>query len=193
VYDFYRCVIRTIHDFYLREKESSDITKTATSYQKQNTLPVGYKTSSYKVMRQISFKWKKMSKPTKVLLERAYIVNWSYQYLVKMKQLRYGWSEIFYLDESWVDSNLTFRKCWQDESDVGVLVDVNAKNRLIILHEGSINGFFQNAELIYKARNSTVNALKSTILIGHPPPLGLHPCPKYGKQSFGNSQGDFRL
>jgi hypothetical protein len=49
----------------------------------------------------------------------------------------------------------TFRICWQDESDVGVLVDVNAKNRLIILHVGSINGFLQNAELIYKAGNST--------------------------------------
>jgi hypothetical protein len=53
-----------------------------------------------------------------------------------------------------VDRNLTFRKCWQDESDVGVLVDVNAKNRLIILHVGSINGFLKNAELIYKAGNS---------------------------------------
>jgi hypothetical protein len=66
-----------------------------------------------------------------------------------------GGSEIFYLDESWVDSNLTFRKCWQDESDFGVLVDVNEKNRLIILHIGSINGFLQNVELIYKAGNST--------------------------------------
>jgi hypothetical protein len=72
-----------------------------------------------------------------------------------MKQLREGGSEIFYLDESWVDSSLTFRKCWQDESDVGVLVYVNAKNRLIILHVGSIIGFLQNAELIYKAGNST--------------------------------------
>jgi hypothetical protein len=53
-----------------------------------------------------------------------------------------------------VDSNLTFRKCWQDESD-GVLVDVNEKNRLIILHVGSIIGFLQNAELIYKVENST--------------------------------------
>jgi hypothetical protein len=74
---------------------------------------------------------------------------------VKIKQLREVGSEIFYLGESWVDSNMTFRRCWQDESDVGVLVDVNAKNRLIILLVGSINGFFQNAELIYKVENST--------------------------------------
>jgi hypothetical protein len=38
---FDRCVIRrTIHDFYLHEK-SSDIAKITTSYQKQNTFPVG--------------------------------------------------------------------------------------------------------------------------------------------------------
>jgi hypothetical protein len=102
----------------------------------------------------MGFKWKNCQSQRKVLLERADNVNWRHQYLVKMKQLREGGSEIFNLDESWVDSNLTFRKCWQDESNIGVLVDVNAKNRLIILPVGSISGFLQNTELIYKAGNS---------------------------------------
>jgi hypothetical protein len=101
----------------------------------------------------MGFKWKKCQSQRKVLLERVDIVNWRHQYLVKIKQLREGGSEIFYLDESLVDSNLAFRKCWQDESDVGVLVDVNAKSILIILHVGNINELLQNAELIYKAGN----------------------------------------
>jgi hypothetical protein len=101
----------------------------------------------------MGFKWKKCRSQRKVLLERADIVNWRHQYLAKMKQLRKGGSEIFYLDESWVDSNLTLCKCWQDESDVGVLVDVNAKNRLIILHVGSsINGFLQIQQVTITAR-----------------------------------------
>jgi hypothetical protein len=72
---------------------------------------------------------------------------------MKIKQLREAGSEIL-CGRNWVYSNLTFRKCWQDESD-GVLGDVNAKRRLIILHVRSTSGFLQNAELIYKAGNST--------------------------------------
>jgi hypothetical protein len=71
--------------------------------------------------------------------------------LKKIKQLREAGSGIFCVDETWVDSNLTFSKCWQDESDEMC----TRKGDLIILLVGSISGFLQNAELIYKAGNST--------------------------------------
>jgi hypothetical protein len=36
---------------------------------------------------------------------------------VKIKQLLEVGSEISSVDTNWVDSSLTFCKCWQDESD----------------------------------------------------------------------------
>jgi hypothetical protein len=45
----------------------------------------------------------------KILIERADTVDWRSRYLVKIKEFRDKGHPIFYIDESWVDSNLTFR------------------------------------------------------------------------------------
>ncbi|KAJ4451835.1 hypothetical protein ANN_03313 [Periplaneta americana] len=58
---------------------------------------------------------------------------------------------IFYLDESWVDSNLTFQKCWQGPEVTGICADGNAADRLIMVHVGPRPGFLNNASLVYKA------------------------------------------
>ncbi|KAF8778855.1 Protein NYNRIN like protein [Argiope bruennichi] len=45
---------------------------------------------------------------------------------------------IVYIDEIWVDSNLTFKKCWQDDTVLGATANVNSKNRLIVVHAGVV-------------------------------------------------------
>jgi hypothetical protein len=37
-------------------------------------------------------------------------VSWRYKYLVQVKRFREEGKYIFYVDESWVDSNITFSK-----------------------------------------------------------------------------------
>jgi hypothetical protein len=54
------------------------------------------------------------------MIERPDIVNWRGRYFVNIKTLRSEGRKIFYLNESWVDSNLTFKKCWQSEEVKGV-------------------------------------------------------------------------
>ncbi len=54
--------------------------------------------------------WKKVQNKRVVLLERADIVDWRSRYLVQMKHFREEGRELFYLDETWIDSNLTTRK-----------------------------------------------------------------------------------
>jgi hypothetical protein len=78
--------------------------------------------------------------------DRADIVDWRSRYLLKMKYQDKG-HPIFYIDESWVDSNLTCRKCWQNEEVMGVQGNVNSGNRLIMLHVGGINGFLPTKKL----------------------------------------------
>jgi hypothetical protein len=48
---------------------------------------------------------------TQILIERADVVEWRSKYLMKMKQYQDEGCPVLYVDESWVDSNLTFRSC----------------------------------------------------------------------------------
>jgi hypothetical protein len=70
--------------------------------------------------------------------------------------MRHDGKGIFYLDESGVNSNLTFNRCWQKKGDVqGIMATGNASNRLIIVRIGSEKGFLAGGLLIYKAGAAT--------------------------------------
>jgi len=56
----------------------------------------------------------------KILLGRADIVTWRSRYL---KEVWENWDNghlMFYMHKTWTDSNLTFRKCWQEGEVVGI-------------------------------------------------------------------------
>ncbi|KAF8764364.1 hypothetical protein HNY73_022443 [Argiope bruennichi] len=103
----------------------------------------------------MNFRWKKCANKRKFLIERPDIVFWRNNYLRKMRQYRKSKCQIVFIDETWVDSNLTFRKCWQSDTISGAEINVNSKNRLIIVHAGSSTGFIPGAQLIYKASTKT--------------------------------------
>ena len=106
-------------------------------------------------MHQLNFKYRKCRSKRKLLIKSQDIVTWHSRCLTIIKHLRSEGKPIFYLDETWVDSNLTFRKCWQSDDVFGICADANAGNRLIIVTAGSRTGFLKDAALIYKA-GSTV-------------------------------------
>nr|XP_015913169.1 uncharacterized protein LOC107443730 [Parasteatoda tepidariorum] len=73
-----------------------------------------------------------------------------------MREHRRMSRQIVYIDETWLDSNLTFQKCWHEEnSKIGAIVNCSSKNRLIFVHTRTSEGFVQGAELIYKASSQT--------------------------------------
>jgi hypothetical protein len=49
--------------------------------------------------------------------------------------------QTFYLDESWIDTYLTFQKCWQKNNDVKGIIAGSFSARLIIVHIGTKYGF----------------------------------------------------
>jgi hypothetical protein len=65
----------------------------------------------------------------KLLVERRAIIDWRCRYLIKMRQVREKLKNIFFIDETWVDSNLTYRKCWQGPGIRGVMDTVSGNNR----------------------------------------------------------------
>jgi hypothetical protein len=71
--DFDRCVIRTIHDFYLRERKVP-LPKLLPVIKNRISFPWG-KRSLHKIMRYMGFKWKTCRSQRKVLLERLDIVT----------------------------------------------------------------------------------------------------------------------
>lgn len=54
-----------------------------------------------------------------------------------------------------MDANLTFRKYWQSESELGVITDTSSSNHLILAHAGSKDGFIDGALLNFKAGNTS--------------------------------------
>jgi hypothetical protein len=98
----------------------------------------------------MGFKWKRCGSRRKILIERENIVNWRCAYLQQIK-FRETDKPLLYLDETWVDANLMFRKCWQNKEVVGIMTNVNASNRLIFVHLGESGGFVEGCELVYKA------------------------------------------
>lgn len=61
-----------------------------------------------------------------------------------------------YLDETWVNQNHTVGKCWTDTASkqaTGVKSPTGKESHLIILHAGTRNGFVDNTELMFQAKN----------------------------------------
>lgn len=153
--DFDRRVIRdTIQEFYVVRKIVPTISKLIIVLREKIDWKWS-KTSLKRLLKDMGFVWKKCQSKRLVLIERADIVSWRCKYLTAVTRLRSEGREVFYLDESWVDSNLTFEKCWQKKNDVKGLVKGNASKRLIIVHIGSKNGFLEGGLLLYKAGTTT--------------------------------------
>lgn len=70
-------------------------------------------------------------------MEREDIVLKRIQYLRNIQRYRSENRPIIYIDETWVDSNMTFSKCWQLEEVNGVLETGNASRRIIVLCAGA--------------------------------------------------------
>lgn len=149
-----RVILNIIHDFYVNKKTVPTCKKLLPILKER----INFQWSEWtlrKIMKEMGFVWKRCMSKRKILIERPDIINWRCNYLQKLKKYREQGRCIFYLDETWVDANLTFHKCWQHQEVDGTMTTISASNRLIVAHLGSENGFLNNAELIFKAGNST--------------------------------------
>jgi len=104
--------------------------------------------------KRVGFMWRKCQL-REILVERADIVTRRSRYLKEVKKCRSNGPLMFYTHKTWTDSNLTFRKCWQEDEVMVVLTQklkklenhlkihthVNLGNRFIMLHVGGVGGF----------------------------------------------------
>ncbi|XP_054283210.1 uncharacterized protein LOC129000275 [Macrosteles quadrilineatus] len=149
-----RVILDVIREFYVQKKVVPTCKKILPILKER--INFGWSDWTLRrVLKEMGFRWKKCKSRRKVLIERNDIVNWRCKYLREIKKFRENGRKIFYLDETWVDGNLTFKKCWQNDEIDGVLSDMNSSNRLIIVDIGSEDGFLTGGRLIYKANSTT--------------------------------------
>ncbi|KAF8795047.1 hypothetical protein HNY73_002945 [Argiope bruennichi] len=77
-------------------------------------------------------------------------LSWRFRFLREMKKFREAKRNFVYIDETWLDSNLSSEKCWRDEK-IGAAIKDSSGHHLIVVHAGSESGFVPNAGLIFKA------------------------------------------
>lgn len=148
--EFDRCVIRRIiSDFYTVQKKVPTVAKLLPVVKEKIYFPWG-NSSLLKIIKEIGFKWKRFSNKRSLLIERPQIVTWRHRYLTQLQLYRKENREIVFIDETWVDSNLTHQRGWRSD-ECNIHINQSGSKRLIILHAGTRNGFIPNAKLVFKA------------------------------------------
>lgn len=152
---FDRNIIKSaIEEFYLVKKTIPSVRKLINELKVKMNFPFE-RTKLREILKEMGFRWKRAVSKRKILVERHDIIDWRCRYLMRMRRIREDNRNIFFLDESWIDSNLTFRKCWQGPGVVGAMECVSGSNRIIVVGIGSEEGFLPGAQLFFRADVAT--------------------------------------
>ena len=120
--------------------------------------PINYKgarTSLWKLLKSMGFKYKKHSSSRAILMERSDIVAARTKFLRELRKNRRSENprpEI-YLDETWVNQNIAVQQCWTNkEGTIGPRTKTGKGGRFIVVHAGGSEGFVPNALLMFRSK-----------------------------------------
>lgn len=116
----------TIQDFCIYEKKVK-FTQAVTSSYKENVLSLGEK-SLCRVVNSLRILVKEMRFQEKTLGTHCWLV---------VGMSRAYWDSglsVCYVKITWIDSNLTFHKCWQSDEVMVTHTSVNSGRKLVMLH-----------------------------------------------------------
>ena len=114
--------------------------------------------SMLRILKGMGFKYAKCNDGRKFLMERSDIAAARIKFLRQMHEIRQtGQTNIFYLDETWVNQNHTRSQCWKmSDGSGGLKVPIGKGGRLIVCHAGSATtGFIPESKLVFRSRKST--------------------------------------
>ncbi|XP_063539476.1 uncharacterized protein LOC134748611 [Cydia strobilella] len=145
---------RCIEEFYLSKKTVPTCKKLLSALREKINFPWGV-TSLRGLLKRMGYKWQKCQSRRRILIERTKVLHARSVYLSKILQFRESDRQIFFLDETWIDNNLTFKKCWRDDNINANITDKSSSNQLILVHAGSSSGFLNGAKLLFEAGPAT--------------------------------------
>lgn len=150
-------VQRTIHEFYDNREYPTTI-KLLNKYREKINCN-GSKTSMWRILKSLHFKYKKCNDGRKFLMERNDIVLMRVKFLRKMCNLHQNndTQPVVYLDETWVNQNHTREHIWQNNTNSeGLKVPIGKGSCLIICHARSSSfGFVAGSKLVFCCQSST--------------------------------------
>lgn len=152
-------VRRTVHEFY--DNREYPTTQKILSAYKEKTGYSGSRTSMWRILRSLNFKYKKCNDGRRFLMERNDIVAMRVKFLRKMCNLRQSndTRTIVYLDETWVNQNHSRGQIWQNSQNTeGLKVPTGKGGRLLICHAGSSKfGFVNGSKLVLRCKSSATH------------------------------------
>ncbi|KAL4126724.1 hypothetical protein QTP88_010933 [Uroleucon formosanum] len=131
-----------------------------------DSLPNFSKMFLYRVLKHLNFEYVRKS-CNSALIERNDIVCWRRRYLETIKHYRQLGSQIYYLDETWVNAGETTSKSWVDTTikstrDAflrGLITGQKGPSgkgkRLIVVHIGSSDGFVPGGLFCFESKKNT--------------------------------------
>lgn len=162
--DMKYAIRRKVHAFYIKN-EVPTLNKVLEEIRKDEDLPKFGRTTLWKVLRQLNFRFLKRNRNS-ILLDRNDIIAWRRDYLTKIKEYRATAKQIYYLDETWLNEDHTVGKVWQDQNitskkqafmdgwSTGLRNPPSKGRRLIITHIGSSQGFVDDALLLFESKTT---------------------------------------
>ncbi|XP_065210548.1 uncharacterized protein LOC135838729 isoform X1 [Planococcus citri] len=150
----FQVIRKTIQSFYFEDKPRVPSLRKLLPVLQENIKFPYKKETLRKILHKMGYQWKKCGARTKLLIEKPEIVQWRGKYIKQIREYRREGRPIFYIDETCINNNSTFKKSRQSEFSEGVIVDTSSKNRLILVHAVSEHGLLQGSELLFEA-NST--------------------------------------
>lgn len=155
---------RKIYQFWFN-RELPTLDKVLTVVNEDKSLPNFSRTTLYRSIKYMDFEYVKRGRSC-VLMEKNETLIWRKRYLRNIQKYREEGRPIYYLDEMWVNSEVTSIQCSditvrssRDAFSQGLLTGaVNPTGigkRLIVGHIGSNDGFVPGALLCFESKNNT--------------------------------------
>ncbi|XP_048482148.1 uncharacterized protein LOC125489667 [Plutella xylostella] len=147
-----------VNSFYTVKKEIPTLKKILAAAKKDLNFQGERTTLRYILKNQLGYKFKKCKNARLVLIQKPDITAWRARYLRRMREnnkLGPNKKPVTYLDETWIHSHYTVKKCLQNSSDATLMKNTNAGQCWILVHAGGEYGFVPGAELLYKCKNKT--------------------------------------
>lgn len=145
-----RDIRRIIHDFHKTENCRVNVRKLNEKIKKDLDISVS-DTSLRRILKKLSFRWRKTENNRKLLVEKMEIRSLRVKYLRQIKNFRSQNRPIIFVDETYVHSGHKSSKSWTDNTTKGLFTTISKGNRLIIVHAGGEMGFIKDSLLMFKS------------------------------------------
>lgn len=148
-------VRNVIYDLY-RSKTNVTLPVLKENLKIRGVLEIGLESLS-KLIKKLGFRYKKDCN-RRFLCEQPQIVSQRVQFLKKYTEnYKSKFRKVVFLDETWIFSNGSGSKSWQDDSVKSVKrkKGCGTGKRFIILHAGSVTGYVPGASLIFSSTSKS--------------------------------------